>query len=95
MNTQKINNNIQYWHNKNELPKQDELILIDSNNPKYKNIYFIGQAFIDNSGSSNSPNYKIRIVGLDDDNTVLIGYNNWWYNVKKWMYLSDAREILQ
>jgi len=95
MNTQKINNNIQYWHNSTEFPKNSELILIDSNNPKYKNIYFVGQAFIDKAGSTNPSNYTLRIIGLDEDNTVLVGYNNWWHNVKKWMYLSDAREILQ
>ena len=95
MNTKKIDNNIQYWHSKNEFPKDSELILIDSNNPKYKNIYFVGQSFIDKSGSTNPSNYKIRIIGLDDDNMVLIGYNNWWYNVNKWMYLTDARKILQ
>lgn len=68
MNTEKINNNMQYWHNKNELPKLNELILIDSDvsiHIKYKQMYYIGQLWNFESDQ------KLIIIGLDDNNNVL------------------------
>lgn len=96
MNTQKINNNIQYWHNSTELPKPNELILIESNNPKYKDTYFVGR-FISEYPIANITYVKntVIIIGLDTNTNLLVGYNDWDYNVKKWMYLTDTRKILQ
>lgn len=68
MNIKKIDNNIQYWHNKNEIPKSNQLILIDSDQSihiNYEKMYYIGQLYI-------CENYqKLIIIGLDDNNNVL------------------------
>lgn len=97
MNINKINNQLQYWHNVNELPEEEIPILIKANNQD--DLYFIGKL---NHGYNQPLVYPLTTYSLTTNynlnkyNTIVQKSLCHWYNiVKKWMYLTDLKELIE
>lgn len=99
MNINKINNQLQYWHNVNELPEKGKPILIDSK--LIENIYLIGEF------SKIDAYYQFITYGLNDgiyndplknnlDKMLFKHYHDKWYDVvNRWMYLTDLKGLIE
>ena len=99
MNINKINTQLQYWHDVNELPKKYKLILFKA---KFNDSYYFIGAF-----NNIDYVYQFCTYGLNDavyknplENSMLNRiykhqHNNWYNVVEKWMYLTDLKELIE
>ena len=97
MNINKINNQLQYWHNVNELPEEEIPILIKANN--YNDLYFIGKL---NHGYDLPHVYPLTMYSLSTnyslnkyDTIIQKSLCHWHTIVKKWMYLTDLKGLIE
>lgn len=103
MNTQKLNDRLSLWHACDQIPENEDLLLIVPKhiNKMYKdfytpsNIYFIGR--INKSHISNVRDVEsLILIGGGNSNFCLHERFNSWYNmVRKWAYLYEVKGIIE
>lgn len=103
MNIKKINDKLLLWHDNNEIPETEDLLLIIpkhiskiyQNSYTPSNIYFIGRINKLHISNINHKESLIVIGGGNGDYCLNERFCSWNIIVRKWAYLSEVKGIIE